>query len=158
MYNWARLESAAGPKATALGIVEQKMWPGFASHKNSFFTFLSAANMKSPDSAQLAMANEQLAQFPVPPLVRRPIDLRGDPRFSAREPSCNDEKASHATPIDVKERVYDGFIWQRDPWTLYDGGDLARVLPGVDYLAPYFLGLRHGFIKDDAESRCTRRQ
>ena len=49
-------------------------------------------------------------------------------------------------------------MWQRDPWTLYDGGDAAQLLAGVDYLTAYWLGRRHGFIEEDAAGRCLRWQ
>src|SRR5690606_9208223 len=111
MYNWARLESAPSARDAALSIVKDQMWPGFTSHKNSFFTFLSAANMTSPDAEQLATARAQLAQFPLPPVVRRPVDLRDDPRYAAREPGCGDAKSSRAVAVDVADRLYDGFIW-----------------------------------------------
>jgi hypothetical protein len=156
MYNWARLETVPSARDSAHSIVKDKMWPAFASHKNSFFTFLSASNMTSPDSEQLTMAREQLSQFPEPPVVRRHVDLLNDPRYSERDPECGDDRLSRTKAVDVKDRVTEGFIWQRDPWTLYDGGDPSRVYPGVDYLSAYYLGLRHGLIDEDAAGRCNR--
>jgi hypothetical protein len=158
MYNWARLETVPSARDSALSIVEDKMWPAFASHKNSFFTFLSAANMTTPDNAQLVMAREQLSQFPEPPVVRRHVDLLADPRYSERDPECGADRLARMKAVDVKDRVTEGFIWQRDPWTLYDDGDPSRVYPGVDYLSAYYLGLRHGFIDEDAVGRCNRKR
>lgn len=156
MYNWARLETVPSARDSALSIVKDKMWPAFASHKNSFFTFLSASNMTSPDADQLTMAKDQLSQFPEPPVVRRHVDLLDDPKYSERDPECGSDRLAKSKAVDVKDRVTEGFIWQRDPWTLYDDGDPSRVYPGVDYLSAYYLGLRHGFIEEDAAGRCNR--
>jgi hypothetical protein len=157
LYNWARLETAPEIQAPVRDLVASKTWPGFLSHKNSFFTFLSAANMTSPDGNVLASARAQLAQFPVPPLVRHAVDLRNDPQYLPQEPGCTDH-ANHATAVEVGERVRDGFMWQRDPWALYDEGDVAQTFAGVDYLVAYWLGRRHAIIDEDAASRCLRWQ
>jgi hypothetical protein len=157
MYNWARLETSPDLLGPVHDIVANKMWPTFLSHKNSFFTFLSAANMTGPDAGELAFAREQLAQFPVPPLFRHAVDLRNDPLYMPHEEGCTDQ-ANHATAIDVGARVRDGFLWQRDPWDLYDDGDMAQTFAGVDYLVAYWLGRRHGFADEDAAGRCLRWQ
>jgi hypothetical protein len=157
MYNWARLESAPEVLSEVQGIVANTMWPAFLGHKNTFFTFLSAANMTSPDAGALTSARDQLAQFPVPPMIRHAVDLRNDPAYMPEEPGCTDH-ANHDTAVEVGQRVRDGFMWQRDPWDLYDDGDVAQVLPGVDYLVAYWLGRQHGFVSEDAGSRCLRLQ
>jgi hypothetical protein len=94
----------------------------------------------------------QLSQFPPPPRVHRPVDLRSDPRYP-HEPSCTDQ-AAHSTAVDVGERVVSDFLWQRHPWGLYDFGDLARGEPGVDYLVAYWLGRHHQLIAEDTPGRC----
>ena len=40
--------------------------------------------------------------------------------------------------VDVGDRVVEDFLWQRGPWRLHDGGNLAEVYPGVDFLAAYW--------------------
>jgi hypothetical protein len=111
--------------------------------------------MTNPDAAAIAASRDQLAQFPVPPYVRRPVDLRSDPQFMPHQSSCPD-KASIITAVDVGARAHDGFMWQRDPWQLHDDGDPAHVFAGVDYLVAYWLGRRHDFVAEDAPSMCLR--
>lgn len=155
LYNWARLEKDPTVLSAARGIVADKTWPAFLNHKNTFFTFLSGANMTGPDAGAISAARDQLAQFPVPPYVRRAFDHRANPAFMPHEASCTD-KANKATAVDVGVRAHDGFMWQRDPWQLYDEGNPAQVFAGVDYLVAYWLGRHHGFIEEDAASTCLR--
>jgi hypothetical protein len=153
LYNWARLEQHPGIKTSVLGFVSGKAWPAFLTHKNTFFSFLTGANMTSPDPAVISAMTAQLAQFPAQRLVRPAVSLRSDPRFMPHQAGgC----ANAATAIDVAERAKEGFIWQRDPWALEDSGNPAHALSGVDYLAAYWLGRRHDFIADDAQSQCLR--
>jgi hypothetical protein len=60
----------------------------------------------------------------------------------------------HSQAVDVGDRIADGFIWQRQPWGLYDGGDPGQTEAGVDYLAAYWMARRHDFTADDASGRC----
>ncbi len=153
MYNWARLETTPSIAEPVSAIVAEKMWTGFLDHKNSYFSYLAAANMKNADSTALAAARDQVAQFPLPPMTQRAVDLRDDPRFTERREGCPDQAA---VALDIRDRVWEGFVWQREPWTLFDGGDVTRILSGTDYLAAFYLGLRHGFIPDDAPGTCLR--
>jgi hypothetical protein len=155
LYSWARFETDPAVKAAARSIVETKTWPAFLGHKNTFFTFLSGANMTSPDAAAIASARDQLAQFPASRMIRHAVDHRSDPQFMPHQSSCT-HKASNTTAIDVKDRVRDGFLWQRDPWQLHDDGDAAHTFAGVDYLVAYWLGRQHGFVAEDAEGTCLR--
>ncbi len=154
MYNLARLEddpSRAG--IVKNDILAQKMWPVFATTKNSFFAFLYAgvAGVSAADAVVPAL--EQLAQFPAAPRVMRPTELRSDPRYASRQTGCQDQ-ISHDEAVDVGDRVVADFLWQRHPWGLYDPGDPRRTQPGVDYLVAYFLALSYGFADDDRSGVC----
>ncbi|MGH7330352.1 MAG: hypothetical protein ACREJX_18550, partial [Polyangiaceae bacterium] len=68
MYNLARLEDDPARKALIQNqILGGPMWTAFATTKNSFFTFITAANVSSVGSSSApADAMTQLAQFPAP--------------------------------------------------------------------------------------------
>jgi hypothetical protein len=136
-------------------ILGQKMWPVFSTTKNSFFSYIYAANASSPDPAVATGAKTQLAQFPPPPRVLKAVDLRNDPRYVPHDPNCADQ-TSHTSAVDVGERPVGDFLWQRAPWGLYDPGDPAQAEPGVDYLVAYWMGRAHALLDDDTPSSCMR--
>jgi len=154
MYNLARLEADAGRSAIVLDqILNAKMWPAFVDTKNSFFSFIYAGVYAGADPGVAPAAEAQLAGFPPPPRVKIAVDLRADPTYMPHESGCTDQ-VDHSTAVDVADRVVSDFIWQRHPWGLYDGGNLAVTYPGVDYLVAYWLGRHHDFITDSAPERC----
>ncbi len=155
LYNWARLEKDPAVKEVALQIVEDVAWPAFAPTKNPFFQFICQGLTRKPDKAAQKDAATQLAGFGPPPRVRKPVDLRSDPKYAERQPSCTDHVV-HTTAVDVGDRISDEFIWQNDPWGLYFDGDLGMVNPGGDYLVAYWMGRRHGMIEDDRPGTCQR--
>jgi hypothetical protein len=61
----------------------------------------------------------------------------------------------HSTAVDVGDRVVDDFIWQRQPWSLFDWGDERQLYPGVDYLVAYWMARRHGLTGDDSAGHCA---
>jgi hypothetical protein len=99
-------------------------------------------------------AVEQLSGFPIAPRVRYPVDLRSDPQYMPHEAGCTDQ-CSHDTSVDVSERPWADFMWQRDPWSLFDSGDPSLTAPGIDYLVAYWLGRYHDYMDDDAPGRCA---
>lgn len=155
MYNLARLETDSGRLATIRNdVLRDRMWTDFATTKNSFFSFLYAANMPGADATITADAADQLSGFPPPPRVRRAVNLTAEARYQPHESGCSNQ-TSHANAVDVRERVVSDFIWQRHPWGLLDGGDPAVTYPGIDYLVAYWFGRRHGYMNDDTAGRCT---
>ena len=154
MYDLARLED----DPTRVSVIENdilgaKMWPAFVDTKNSFFSFIYAATKSGVDPGVVASASAQLAQFPVAPRVMRPVDLRSSAKYPTRQQGCTDQ-VGHETAVDVGDRPTGDFLWQRQPWGLYDAGDPRQTEPGVDYLMAYFLGRQHGFIADDTPGIC----
>ncbi len=154
MYDLARLEKDPGRSAIiANDIFGAKMWPAFAKTKNSFFSFIYAANTPAAAPSIATSAAAQLAQFPAAPRVMRPVDLRSSPKYVARQDGCTDQVV-HTDAVDVGDRVTADFLWQRHPWGLVDGGNPLATQPGVDFLVAYFLGRHHGFISDDTPGIC----
>lgn len=138
---------------------DQAMWGALKGHKNSYFAFLWASTRQNPDGAALESARTQLAQFEAGPRVQVPRNSTAMMEYMPHDTSCTAEPLCDikTMSVDVKDRRVDDFLWQRQPWQLYDGGDMRRVYPGVDYLAAYWAGRRHGFIQDDRPGTCGRR-
>lgn len=154
MYNLARLEDDPARRALVVNdILGAKMWPAFATTKNPFFSFIYAGTRSGVPADVVSSAAAQLAQFPAPPRTHRPVDLRNDPRYASRDGSCADH-VDHAQAVDVGDRITADFMWQRQPWGLYDPGDPRQTHPGVDYLVAHFLGRAHGFVDDDTPGTC----
>jgi hypothetical protein len=154
MHNWARLED----DPTILGrirseVLEPRMWPEHEHTKNPFFFYIYGANWPGLDPAVITIASTQLAQFPSPPRVNVNVDLRSDPRYQPHESGCTDQ-TTRDKAVDVGERVVSDFIWQRNPWGLYNIGSPALTFPGVDYLLAYWMGRYYGFITDDTPGKC----
>jgi hypothetical protein len=157
MYNLARLEDDATLQPIVRNdVLAAKMWPIFRATKSSFFSYIYAANVASPEAGAVATANAQLAQFPPPPRVHVAVDLRASPEYPDHQSGCTDQVV-HTTAVDVGDRPVGDFLWQRHPWGLYDAGDPNQTEPGVDYLVAYWLARRHGLIAaDDTAGRCLR--
>ena len=155
MYDLARLETDPSRKTLIVDqILGAKLWPAFANTKNVFFSFIYAGARSGAPANVVSDATAQLAQFPAPPRIHRAVDLRSDPKYPSHDGQCQNQ-IDHASAVDVGDRAVDGFIWQRNPWELYDPGNPAEVLPGTDYLIAYWLGRRHDFLADDTPSRCA---
>jgi hypothetical protein len=156
MYDLARLEDDPARRALVRDqLLAQNMWGVFAPTKNSFFSFIYAANVTSPDPNAVTVGKAQLAQFPPPPRIVKAVDLRADPRYMPHDGSCADQ-TDHGGAVDVGDRPVGDFLWQRQPWGLYDTGDPKQAEPGVDYLVAYWMGRAHKFIDDDTPNACLR--
>ncbi len=154
MYDLARLEDDPSRSSVIENdILTAKMWPAFATTKNSFFSFIYAANKSGVDPSIASSAAAQLAQFPAAPRVARAVDLRSSGKYPSREQGCTDQ-VGHDVAVDVGDRVTADFLWQRHPWGLYEGGDPRQTEPGVDFLVAYFMGRQHDFIADDTPGTC----
>jgi hypothetical protein len=153
MYNLARLETDPTRQATIQGtILNTTMWPDFVNTKNSFFSFIYAANEATVDPSVVPNAVTQLSEFPAPPRVQHPVDLRNNPAYPV-DANCPTQ-VDHSTAIDISARVVGDFLWQRDPWELYDPGNLDQTFPGVDYMVAYWMARWHSFMTDDTPGEC----
>lgn len=154
LYNLALLEdSTAYAPIVRNDVLKGKLWEQHKNHKNSFFAFIYAGTFPGGDAPVASEAATQLAQFPAPPRVHNPVDLRNSPKYPSRQNNCTDQ-VDHGTAVDVGDRQTGDFMWQRHPWGLLDAGDLNQVEPGVDYLAAYWLGRRHALMTDDTPGVC----
>ncbi|HEX7665321.1 MAG TPA: hypothetical protein VF407_12440, partial [Polyangiaceae bacterium] len=153
MYNLARLEDDAGRKAIIDGTLGGAMWNAFKTTKNSFFTFITAANVSAIDPAAVTSAMTELAQFPAPPRVLHAVDQSANPAYMPHSSSCAGQ-VDHSLALDVGDRIVEDFLWQRQPWGLTSGGDTSQTEPGVDYLVAYWMARHHAFTTDDDAGKC----
>lgn len=151
LYNWARLE----PDPVRRGrirreVLRDALWAEVSDHKNVLFAFIYASQAPGEDVLDPVVdaAAYQLALFPSAPNLAAPRDFRG---VYPEDPNC---PGLAATALDVDERVPTSFLWERQPWKLYDAGTPRLAFPGVDYLLAYWLGRYHGLIADDAPNTC----
>jgi len=152
-YAWAELEADPARAADLTGdLLDDRMWATVRGHKNSYFAFLWAATQGAPDADAVDGAVDQLAQFQPGPRVHVGRDNRD--RYPA-DGDCNDQ-VDHGTAVDVGDRVVSEFLWQRNPWVMFEAGAPRTVEPGVDYLAAYWLARRHGLLPDDRSGTCAR--
>ena len=155
LYNWARLETDPARAARIREeVLHDGLWAEVVHHKNVFFAFLYAAQAPAgtPTEEITDFHRDQLAQFPPPPNVNVPVDLRGDPRYP-EDPRC---PGLSEVAIDIGDRVPKSFLWEHDPWELQNDGNARFLYPGVDYLLAYWLGRYHGFIGEDAPATEAR--
>jgi hypothetical protein len=143
-------------------IFDEAMWSAVQGHKNAYFAFLwggTRGGAVTSASSPIGAANVQLAQFEPGPRIHAPRDTRTIASYMPHDTTCTNEPLVNiqTNAVDVKDRRVDDFIWQRQPWQLYDGGDVRRVFPGADYLAAYWVARRHGFLEDDRAGTCTRK-
>ena len=154
MYNLSRLEDNETIRKRILeDIIAARMWPEHEFTKNCFFFYIYAAADPEAYADAAAIASEQLAGFPPPPRVRVAVDLRSDPRYQPHQSGC-DNQTTRDKAVDVSERVVSDFLWQRNPWKLYDEGVVQLTFPGVDYLVAYWMGRYYGHLHDDTPGRC----
>ncbi|HZO16181.1 MAG TPA: hypothetical protein VFB62_23060 [Polyangiaceae bacterium] len=151
---YALLETEPGRRARVLGVLEANR-ARLGGHKNAYYAFLWNAPLASLDDAEILEAVAQLSQFEPGPRVHIGRDSTA---LYPLDPNCSspdDPRSSVA--VDVGDRVLSDFLWQRHPFGLLSAGDPLEILPGVDYLAAYWLARRFGMLADDRAGTCTRR-
>ena len=155
VYNLIRLEDDKSIRASMQkDVLQAKLWKVVKDHKNVFFSYIYASQGPSPSTlkAVAAAASTQLAQFSGPPHARTNVVNTG--KYPANKKCSNQSSVA----IDVKHRVADDFIWQRQPFQLTKTGDGKSVYPGADFTLPYWMARHHGFLSDDAQGTCLRWQ
>jgi hypothetical protein len=158
MYTWALLETDPTLQSTLREtLFNNTMWEPLKGQKNSYFAFLWGGTQASPDAADITTAVTQFKQFPPGPRIQIAMNLESDPAYLPHDPTCGAAFCNTANnAVDVGQRRVQDFMWQRDPWDLYDPGNTRVMFPGVDYLAAYWAGRFHGFLTEDAPGTCTR--
>ncbi len=158
-YAYASMEKdpVLGPRITD-DVMDKAMWKALGGHKNAYFGFLWGGTRTGADPTAIAAADAQLSQFTPGPRVHVARDTSAVAAYTPHDKSCTAPMLCDTATrsVDVKDRVVDDFIWQRQPWQLQDGGDPLLVYPGVDYLAAYWSGRYHGFVSEDHAGTCTR--
>jgi hypothetical protein len=155
MYNWARLEDNAYIKGQVVNdVLDTALWPSYVDTKNSFFSYIYAANFGGADPSVVEIANDQLSQFNPPPRYYLGVDLTDDPAYLPHESGCDPPQANHDTAVDIRHRPAMNFIWQNHPWALIGKHEPNVLHPGNDYMVAYWMARYHEFLPDDNEGRC----
>jgi len=111
-----------------------------AGHGNPFFNTIDRA-LFGPDARRDAETVALLELW-----LRRPrrdhyVDLRGKVEV-CEEQACQ--------PVPVDQRTPTDFLWQRNPYQLFGGGNGTIGNAGVDYILPYWMARYYGVIADFA--------
>jgi hypothetical protein len=158
-YVWASLEDSPSLRARiADDVFDGALWAGLHGHKNSYFAFLWGGTRATPDKTAIDAASAQLAQLGPAPRIHVGRSNVSVAKYMPHDTTCTSPVLcdTNTLAVDVGDRVVDDFIWQRQPWQLEDGGDALQVYPGIDFLAAYWAGRRHGFVTDDRQGTCLR--
>jgi len=153
MYGWARLETDPVRKARLqTEVLRDAMWAEVWDHKNVFFGYIYASQAHPNDDPgpTITFQTDQLRLFPGAPSFSRAVDNTGS---YTEDPSCS---GLSAEAIDVDERVPTSFLWERNPWKLFDAGNPNLLYPGIDYLLTYWMARHYGYLEDDAADTCLR--
>jgi len=153
LYNLIRLETDPKLRASlAKDVLEAKFWPVVKNHKNVFFSYIytSMGPKSSNMTAPIAAATTQLKQFPAPPKAEITRDL------TKKYPASTKCKGQSSVAVDVKDRLVEDFIWQREPFKLKITADGKLVFPGSDYLLTYWMARWYGYLKDDSDGVCLK--
>ena len=156
MYNLLRLEKDMDIRGRIyFNVLQAKMWEKVKTHKNSFFTYIYSSQ-GGFSSEITGDATEQFRGFTTAPHIYKPVDLLDDPKYQDREDGCTNQVNNDTSAVDVADRKAADFMWQRNPFDLYSGGDPKKIFSGVDYMIVYWMGRLYGYIEDDSENRCFR--
>lgn len=156
MYNLLRLEKNMDIRGRIyFNVLQAKMWEKVKTHKNTFFTYIYSSQ-GGFSSEITGAATEQFKGFAEAPLIFKPVDLRDDPKYTDLESGCTDQVNNDTGAVDVADRKAADFMWQRNPFELYAGGDTKKVFSGVDYMLVYWMGRLYDYIEDDSDNRCFR--
>jgi len=153
MFNWARLEDDPDKLSYLRNdVFKDRLWSAVEDHKNVFFAyeFASQADPTFDVTDIITTHNAQLAQFPPSPYWAWPVD---NTALYPEDPDC---PGLSSVAIDIEHRQPRGFIWEKNPWELYDEGTPNYVFPGVDYMVAYWMGRFYGYLEDDAPNTCLK--
>jgi hypothetical protein len=127
----------------------RRVWGVVRAEGNPFFTFMTQA-VEAPgwrDDEAFALALDTLVRFPSP--KRDEMVVNSTRRDVCRAWFDDRHGAPQACrPLPVDQRPRSSFEWASNPYRLDRKGNPVTLLAGVDYLAAYWLGRRHGFLSD----------
>lgn len=133
-------------------VLAKRMWSLVKSHKNLYFTYLTAGLGPKGlvPAATLTDAAKQLQQFVAPPKACIKVNTS---KYTP-DPKC---PQNATTVVEVADRDRRDFIWQHNPFRITPTTVEPRfVHQGVDYLVAYWLGRHYGGLPDDAAGTCLR--
>jgi hypothetical protein len=82
------------------------------------------------------------------------VALRAEPNFGFARRNQRTGHRVNGKVIPVDERFFNH--WNHNPFSLDTGGNGHELADGAVFLLPYYMGLYHGFIKDEAIDKLNR--
>ncbi|MEQ1877146.1 MAG: hypothetical protein ABL958_10900 [Bdellovibrionia bacterium] len=134
IYNLVRLEPANKAYKKAYGILRKVT----ADHLNPHFNMIDR-EASGPNGARDQETRDMLVQRLARGFRDQSVDLTG------KYKECDGRACE---PIPVHERPFDGFMWQRSPFTLKHDGDPRVEHAGIDYMLPYWMARYYGVVND----------
>jgi hypothetical protein len=153
MFNLARLETdPALSQRIKTNILKNIMWNDVENHKNIWFAYIYAYNQQLSGDIQnvVDFHNSQLDMFPDAPRVMYGSNVTSS---YTEDPECLGNATEALNP---NERIVEDFMWQRHPWGMVSGDRPLDMMPGIDYMAAYWLGRYAGFLTEETPQRCLR--
>ena len=141
-----RLESDGARLATVTDYMTKHVWRYVRDHRNTHFNFLYAA--ATGDGAGLADARRSLRELALKPLRSWSSPLIGQDRYPPRRVLLRGDTGSYVVPVHLRKPT-GYFIWQKDPFATGAGEADTQGLTeatGLDFMLPYWMGRRYGFI------------
>ena len=82
------------------------------------------------------------------------VPLRAEPAFGFARRTQRTGLRVNGKVLPVDERFFNH--WNHNPFSLDTGGNGNELADGAVFLLPYYMGLYHGFIKDEAVDKLKR--
>ncbi len=134
MFNLLRLEPSNNHYKKAYSSLRKAT----AGHINASFNMYDRV-LNGSEGARDAETVSMLAERIKRGFRNQTIDLRG------KYEDCGGRACS---PVPVRDRAFDGYMWQRSPFFLFYEGDPRIEHAGIDYLLPYWMGRVFNVIAD----------
>jgi hypothetical protein len=137
LYNLIRLEEPGSP-FLALYLNAYDVLRGCTgTHDNAHFNMIDRV-IKGPLASRDADTQRFLDLWVLRPRRDDPVDR------SAEYAACGPNLACEPLPVD--KRPTNDFLWQRDPYTLSNGGSGLVEFPGIDFILPYWMARYYGIM------------
>ncbi|HEX4923531.1 MAG TPA: hypothetical protein VFV50_05575, partial [Bdellovibrionales bacterium] len=136
-FNLLRLEPEGSKHRKKYRDAYSHYWKTVRGHQNAHFNMVDRA-LFGADDGRDQQTRDLLDQFLTRGLRHKTVDLRDKYKACSDNWSCD--------PIPVAERASSDFIWQREPFLLFQEGDERVEGPGIDYLLPYWMARAYGVL------------
>jgi hypothetical protein len=141
-----RLENDSSRRATVGDYMRKHLWRYVKNHRNTHFNFLYAA--AAGDISGLGDAARSLRELSLRPLRNWSSPLIGENHVPPRPVLLYGDVSPYVVPVHLRKPT-GYFIWQKDPFQTGEGEVNTEGLnenTGLDFLLPYWMGRRYGFI------------